>query len=101
MFGAVGSYSALDFSRHGLNLMNVNGTVRLALPFMSWVAGTPNWTDSLLRWEVDLARGTLTERARLSERTGGDFPDLAMQRSVQIGDHVYHLRAGEVAGQGW
>jgi hypothetical protein len=101
ILGGVGSYSALDFARHGLNAMTVNGTVRLALPYMNWIAGTPDWTDSLLRWEVDLARGTLVERARLSERTGSEYPDLAMQRSLQIGNHVYHLRGGQLLAEGW
>jgi hypothetical protein len=101
VLGGVGSYSALDFSRHGLNLMLADGKARVALPVMSWVPGTLNWTDRLMRWEVDLAAGSLADKPAIAERTGSLYPDVGMQRSLQIGSDVFYLRGGELVSGIW
>ena len=101
VLGSVGSYSALDGARHGLNFMTVNGTARVALPMQWVVPGAMQWTSSLMRWDIDLAARRMSERPQMARSTRADYPDVESQRSLQIGDHVYYLRGGEITSQGW
>ncbi|MFM8769678.1 MAG: beta-propeller domain-containing protein, partial [Rubrivivax sp.] len=101
-FGARGSASAIDYSSHGLNLLQVGGVARLGLP-MSLRNG--DWSDGaqhlLKRVEVDTAARTLTWRADLAAPKGADPFDVSADRSVQSGDAVYFLSQGRLVGSPW
>ena len=99
--GAAGSMSALDGSRHGLNLMAVGPAVRIALAANLTSGDHRDWRHGLQRLEVDTAAGTLRDLGLLGATSGeGDVP-MWLERSVQIGDWVYHLRHGELASHAW
>ena len=117
VIGKTGSASALDYSRHGINLMSVAGVTRIALPVT--VNDTPDpfsagWFrpsyQGLARFEVNAASKTLTDRPLL---TGQTFPNsgdpagyaqgwLGHERSVQIDSHVYYLTGqGKLISSTW
>lgn len=105
VFGGRGSSSALDFSRHGLNLMRVGDVVRLALPLAEAGADWQLQRHGLQRFEVDVVARTLAVKPMVDATTtshlSGPWPDLWQQRSLQIGDHAYYLRRGEVSANAW
>lgn len=104
-FGARGTTSALDFSRHGLNLMQVGEVTRLALPLAEMGENWQLQRHGLQRFEVDLAARTLAVKPMVDAVTAtavnSPAPDLWQQRSLQIGDHVYYLRRGELSANAW
>ena len=108
VLGDVGSASALDFSRHGINLFTQGAQVQVALPVrVSGRAGqalTPGW-QGLARYVADTAAGTLTARppveATRFDGTAADAArharfDLSGERSVQMDTGAYYLTGGEV-----
>ena len=115
VIGKAGSASALDFSRHGVNLFTVGGSTRLALPVT--VNETPDATASgwfyptyqaLFRFDIDPAAKTLSERPALVGQTFAAEAKwsvnswLGYERSVQIDANVYYLTSqGEVLGAAW
>ena len=104
-FGGRGSSTALDHGRHGLNMMQAGGMMRLALPLAEVGDDWLLQRHGLQRFEVDLAARTLAVKpmvdAVAATIDGAPAPDLWQQRSLQIGAHVYYLRRGEVSGSAW
>lgn len=103
VFGGAGSQSALDSSRHGLNLLVRNdGRVRIALPLAvgDWSTG---FTVGLQRLEVDSSGKALAVPSMLGAYTPSLSAghDVANQRSLQIGEQVYYLREGQLGGFTW
>jgi hypothetical protein len=108
--GTRGSYSALDASRHGLNLLHLGSKTRVALPV--FVVETPGAAfgattsyQGLSRWEVDTVAGTLVERPlMLATRFDGTAADgerynryqLASERAAQSAIATYYLSGGTV-----
>ena len=99
--GAAGSASALDSSRHGLNLLVVNDVVRLALPVT--LAGTPyaDWQHGLQRLEVDTRARTLRGLGLVAGANRTSFAPLWLERSTQIGDTLYYLNDGALSSHAW
>lgn len=108
VLGVVGTMSALDFSRQGINLFTLGTQVQVALPVRVTqnVGGnvTPGW-QGLARYVADTASGTLTARpgvqATRFDGSQADGPryarfDLAGERSVQMDTGAYYLTGGEV-----
>ncbi len=108
VLGDVGSASALDYSRHGINLLLQGNRVQVALPVRvtgrSGGALTPGW-QGLARYVADAAAGTLTARPAMEsvrfDGTEADAAryarfDLAGERSVQTDHGVYYLSGGDV-----
>jgi hypothetical protein len=108
VLGDVGSASALDFSRHGINLFTQGTQVQVALPVRvtgrSGQALTPGW-QGLARYVADTAAGTLTARAPVeATRFDGTTADAARyarydlwgERSVQMATGAYYLTGGDV-----
>jgi hypothetical protein len=116
VYGKTGSASALDASRHGINLFRQGGTTRIALPVRvnESRTGNANWFDpssqGLVRLEVDHTARTLVDKPTLSsifftteatrQQAYGPY-DVGQERSVQIGGHVYYLSGGSLAGEAW
>ncbi len=99
--GGPGSQSALDASRHGLNLLQVGDVARLALPVALVDASYSQWTTGLLRFEVDTRTAQLVARPLLGSHAGVYSGGTSWDRSLQIGQQVYHLRAGELRSFDW
>ena len=116
VLGKAGSNSALDFSRHGVNLMTIGGVTRVALPVM--VAETPdphsngNWFQptyqGLARFEVNSASKTLVDRPLVVGQTFGADVDgyssgwLGHERSVQIDTTLHYLTGkGKLISSAW
>ncbi len=99
--GAAGSSSAMDFSRHGLNMMVVGNTARVALPVNLSSTDYRDWQAGLQQLQVDTAAGTLVKRSLLGARDGSSGGPLWLERSVQIGDQVYYLSQGTLQTFDW
>jgi len=99
--GAAGSMSALDGSRHGLNLMGVGDVVRIALPANLSTSDYRDWRHGLQRLEVDTSARTLRDLGLLGATGGQGHVPMWLERSVQVGDMVYHLRSGELTSHAW
>lgn len=97
--GEAGSTSALDYTRHGLNLLQVGDVARVALPVM--LADTGGHTMGLQQLDVDTAAGTISPRGLANATRTPRIWDLPDQRSLQIDGWVYHLVDGTVLGQAW
>lgn len=106
--GTRGSYTALDGSRHGINLLDAGGgKTRVALPvFVNESAQSRVGYQGLARWEVDTVAGTLTERSlMLATRFTGTSADaelyarfrLDQERSAQSAKATYYLSGGAVS----
>lgn len=100
VFGARGSMSGLDFSRHGINLLSLGERVRIALPLGLAATDWGDYSQRLQRLEVDTARRTLTVGKPMGERPVS-WPDLAGDRSLQLGDRVVYLTQGELSVSTW
>lgn len=100
VLGTQGSSSALDSSRHGLNLLQVGPVARVALPVL--LAGTPysSYQHGLLKLEVDTAAGTLRSLG-LAGEDGLGYSALWQERSLQIGDQLYYLNNGALGSFNW
>jgi len=102
VLGTTGSSSALDYSRHGLNLMMQGNTARLALPVLLTSSPYTGWQRGLQRMEVDTAARTLVAKPLIpasGDPTG--YAPLWLERAAQIGDQLYHLSGGNLATYDW
>ncbi len=99
--GTTGSSSALDFSRHGLNMLVRGDVARIALPAV--LTGTPyaDAVHGLQKLEVNTAARTLRMLAMVGVANGSAHAPLWLERSVQVGDTVYYLAGGTLTSFGW
>ena len=99
--GSAGSATALDSSRHGLNLLVQNNVARVALPVT--LARTPyaDWQHGLQKFEVDTTARTLRAVGLAGPVDNTAQAPLWLERSVQIGDTVYYLNNGVLNGYAW
>jgi Beta propeller domain len=102
--GDPGSHTALDASRHGINLLDKNGSNRIALPanLYDGKLGAPvPWTRGLLRFEVDTAARSLRQLTTLGSSVLTGNEPLWLERSLQIGDTVYFANGLGLQSYGW
>jgi len=101
--GSAGSQSALDFSSHGINLLLSQAGVRVGLPVM--LRATPFDASSqhgLQRIEIDIQARALTVTSLLPAPADPTlYPDLASDRSLQLGSKVVYLSQGQVVVADW
>lgn len=98
-YGEAGAMTALDTSRHGIDL-RIDGTqARVALPMVLWSA-EGSWQHGLQRIDVDTAAGTLASKP-LIDAPSADWPDLWQDRSLQIGERVIYLSQGQLGAYDW
>ena len=100
LLGAEGSASALDGSRHGLNLLMQGAVARVALPVTLTSRPYGGWQRGLQRFEVDTAARSLRTLSMVGAVSGANSA-LQLERSLQIGDQVYYLGAGTLSSHGW
>ena len=99
--GAAGSTSSLDSSRHGLNMLVIGSTARIALPVNLSSSAFSGWQSGLQRLEVDTAAGTMRSLGLLGAASNSGNAPLWLERSAQIGDNVYHLGGGTLQTYAW
>jgi hypothetical protein len=98
--GAVGSSSALDASRHGLNLLQLGSVARVAVPALLTGSAYADYRHGLLKLEVDSAAGTIRSLG-LGGADSASYAALWQERSLQIGDQVYYLNNGALSTLSW
>lgn len=103
--GERGSASALDYSRHGINILQQGTQARIALPVRlssTGPADAPRTEHGLARFTVDTAAGTLTQRPMFASRvvdgsiTDWTSYDVSRERSMQTPAATYFLSGGRV-----
>ncbi len=99
--GKEGSASALDSSRHGLNLLLKNNVARVALPVTLTNTSYADWQHGLQKFEVDTSARTLRAVGLAGPADNTAQAPLWLERSVQIGDTVYYLNNGALTGYAW
>jgi Beta propeller domain len=110
VIGYRGSYTALDFSRHGINIFQQGPQYRIALPVRANEAtyASPSY-QGLQRFEVDSTTKTMVSKSIVKSQTyppnaafspNNQF-DIATDRSVQIGAHLYYFSGGEFLASLW
>ena len=97
--GAVGSSSALDSSRHGLNLRVLGDAACVALPDNLANTVHAGWRHGLQTLEVDTAARTL--RARTLAAARDDTASLWHECRLRIGDGLSYLGNGRLGNYGW
>ncbi len=100
-FGDAHAQAGLEHSRHGLNLLERGTVTRLAMPLALADGSGQAWRNGLARFEVDRAAASLEVLPWVGESRGPLWPDLATQRSVQVGGHAYYLRDGALTAHAW
>jgi hypothetical protein len=104
VMGDAGSLTALDMSRHGLNMLDKNGSSRIALPanlYLNNLGAPISWTRGLLRFEVDTATRSLRQLPTLGSAALNGTEPLWLERSLQIGDTVYYANGSGLQSYGW
>jgi hypothetical protein len=91
VLGVSGSQSALDSSRHGLNLLMKNGVARVALPVNLAMPGSSDWVHGLQRFEVDTQARTLARLPMTGGASGTAYHPVWLERSLQLGDQLVYL----------
>jgi hypothetical protein len=101
--GVAGSQTALDFSSHGFNWMQVGGVARIGLPVVvRAVPSDSNPQHGLQRIEVDSASGAMALKALLAAPAGPTlYPDVSNDRSLQLGSKLVYLSEGQLVAADW
>ena len=99
--GTTGSGSALDYSRHGLNMLLQGSVARIALPAVLTGAPYANAVHGLQKLEVDTAARTLRTLPMVGVVDSSLHAPLWLERSAQIGDSVYYLSNGLLGSYAW
>lgn len=110
VIGGRGSFTALDSSRHGINILQQGNVFRIALPARVYDAGAVvngAGYQGLLRFEVDGLARTLVPKPTMPGATfsagvslGSAF-DLARERSLLIGAQVFYFSGERWLSQTW
>lgn len=101
VLGRAGSVSALDFTRHGIDLFRQGTTTRVALPAVLTASDFGIGAQGLQRFEVDHATRTLRAKAALPAplQAAGSGP--ATDRALQIGAQVHYFSGGTLLTAAW
>jgi hypothetical protein len=100
-FGAAGSISGLDASRHGIDLYSRVDTVRVGLPLLLWTGALDSSRRGLQRLEIDRRSRTMTTRPMIDAANSAQRWDLSNDRSVQIDAQVYYFADGQLSASDW
>jgi hypothetical protein len=101
VFGQMGSQSALDFSRQGINSLTVGNTTRVGLPMLLRDERFLATSRALQRFEVDGTARTLRALPPVAGATAGSEVNFGGDRSVQVGAHGYYLNDGQLRAFVW
>jgi Beta propeller domain len=102
-FGGTGSYSGLDFSSHGISMLSVGNTQRIALPLLLTELGSQNYqivAHHLQKLEVNEQAGTLRVLDKVGAPTGS-YDITYYDRALHIGEQVYYYSNGMINFANW
>ncbi|MBU6284818.1 MAG: hypothetical protein EBS73_08455 [Betaproteobacteria bacterium] len=100
-FGDRGSRSGLDYSSHGINLLQLGDRIRLALPLSLVDEKKRKQQRGLQTIELDLDKPLLKTSQFISRESATHSIDISSDRSVQIGDFVYYWSQGQLSAHRW
>jgi hypothetical protein len=89
-FGERGSSSGLDYSSHGINLLQVGNITRVALPLSLAQQSGSNYIQGLQTISIDVDIGSMKADKWMASTASTGWTDISNDRSVQIGDFVYY-----------
>lgn len=100
-FGAAGSYSALDSSRHGIDFFTRGNLTRAAMPMRVSDGKGGIVARGLQKLEVDAGTRSLSVKAMVAAPDDFNNWDLSGERSVQIENKLYYLSGGMLKAYDW
>jgi hypothetical protein len=104
VYGNSGSASGIDYSSHGLNLLQKGNITRLTLPMVlnqtdPTISASSNLSKGLYRFEINSTAKTLVEKTPVGQQVFDKndinsyvFYNLNNDRALQVNDLVYYLR---------
>jgi hypothetical protein len=99
-FGARGSGSGLDYSSHGINLLQIGNRVRVTLP-LDLVEPGLSRSPGLQAMEVDVEKTSLESYRFIPSPASNVGGDIASDRSIQTGEFVFYWSRGQLTSQRW
>lgn len=100
-FGDRGSTSGLDYSSHGINLLQVGNIQRIALPLGLFNQSTKAYSQGLQALEVDVLKPGLRQHQWIASSETKEWNDISSDRSIQIGDFIYYWSRGQLSAHRW
>jgi Beta propeller domain len=107
------SATTQDFTNHGVNMLTVGNTARIALPMRLTKMGANGYaqvdSQALRRFEINTVTKSFVEKTALgfvelstlsSEQQWGTY-DVSRERSLQIDNSIYYLSGGRLQGYPW
>jgi hypothetical protein len=100
-FGARGSSSGLDYSSHGINLLQIGDRVRVTLPLDLVEPLGLSRSLGLQAMEVDVEKTSLESYRFIPSPASNVGGDIASDRSIQTGGFVFYWSRGQLSSQRW
>jgi hypothetical protein len=100
-FGARGSSSGLDYSPHGINLLQIGNRVRVTLPLNLVASPGLSPSSGLQAMEVDVDKINLEPYRFIPSLASNAGGDIASDRSIQTGEFVFYWSRGQLTSQRW
>jgi Beta propeller domain len=103
IFGGRGSTSGLDFSSHGISMISVGNTKRIALLLQLTAVGSQDFLTTahyLQKLEVNEQTGTLSMLGNVSPPVGSNYY-LNYERALHIGEQLYYYSSGGFNYANW
>ena len=100
-FGDRGSSSGLDYTSHGINLLQVGDRQRIALSLGLFKQSNQSYSQGLQTLEVDVGKPELKAHKWIASPDSQVYSDLSQDRSVQIGQWIYYWSRGQLNAHAW
>jgi hypothetical protein len=100
-FGERGSSSGLDYSSHGINLLQVGNITRVALPLSLAQQSGSNYIQGLQTISIDVDIGNMKAHKWMASAASTGWTDISRDRSVQIGNFVYYWSQNQLRAFQW
>ena len=100
-FGERGSSSGLDYSSHGINLLQVGNITRVALPLSLAQQSGSNYIQGLQTISIDVDIGNMKAHKWMASAASTGWTDVSRDRSVQIGNFVYYWSQNQLRAFQW
>jgi hypothetical protein len=99
-FGARGSLSGLDYSSHGINLLQIGNRIRVTLP-LDLVESGQNRSRGLQAMEVDVEKSSLESYRFIPSPASNAWDDISSDRSIKTGEFVFYWSRAQLTSQRW
>jgi hypothetical protein len=99
-FGGRGSSSGLDYSPHGINLLQIGNRVRVTLP-LDLVESGLSPSRGLQAMEVEVDKINLESYRFIPSPASNAWGGIDSDRSIQTGEFVFYWSGGQLTSQRW